>query len=179
MEIKCAFILNILFLFVLKSSNADSNKTCPAEPPGLKGPIKIDIKPESLSSVEKKIRKRLLPGGWFKPSGCVSKDRVAIIVPYRDRAAQLPILLKNLHPLLMKQQIEYGIFVVEQTNGSAFNRGVLMNVGFVESLKRHQWDCFIFHDVDMIAMNDRNLHICPKPDQPRHMSSAIDKYEFK
>ena len=44
----------------------------------------------------------------------------------------------------------------------------MFNVGFVEAMKAYDWDCFIFHDVDLLPEDDRNLYTCP--DQPRHMS---------
>lgn len=150
---------------------------CPLRPPNLNGPIEVNIEYESISSVELKFRNKLLSGGWYKPKECNPKDRVAIVIPYRDRENHLTIFLKNLHPLLMKQQIEYGIFVIEQITDGLFNRAALMNVGFLEALKLHQWDCFIFHDVDLIPMDDRNIYNCP--DQPRHMSAAVDTMGFK
>lgn len=52
-----------------------------------------------------------------------------------------------------------------------------MNVGFVEATRQHGWDCFIFHDVDLLPLDDRNLYTCPS--QPRHLSAAIDKFHFK
>ena len=54
------------------------------------------------------------PGGYWKPKDCYARDRVAIIIPFRDRQSHLNILLKYLHPLLRRQQIEYRIFVIEQ-----------------------------------------------------------------
>lgn len=77
----------------------------------------------------------------------------------------------------MKQQIDYGIFIVEQSNTGAFNRAKLMNIGFVEAIRMYNWDCFIFHDVDLLPMDDRNLYTCPE--QPRHMSAAVDTMGFK
>ena len=50
---------------------------------------------------------------------------------------------------------------------------MLMNVGFREAMKDFHWDCFIFHDVDLLPEDDRNLYTCP--DMPRHMSVAVDK----
>ncbi|VVC97420.1 unnamed protein product [Leptidea sinapis] len=84
-----------------------------------------------------------------------------------------------MHPFLMKQQIEYGIFIVEQEGNSEFNRAKLMNVGFAESQKQKAggWQCFIFHDIDLLPLDSRNLYSCPK--QPRHMSASIDKLNFK
>lgn len=52
-----------------------------------------------------------------------------------------------------------------------------MNVGFVEALKLYNYDCFIFHDVDLLPEDDRNLYTCPE--QPRHMSVAVDVLKYK
>lgn len=52
-----------------------------------------------------------------------------------------------------------------------------MNVGFKEALKEDQYDCFVFHDVDMIPENNKNLYLCD--DHARHMSSAIDEMRYQ
>lgn len=150
---------------------------CPPIPPNLDGPIEVDTTYESVSSVEQKLAPKLQPGGQYTPRECSARDRVAIIVPYRDREQHLPVFLKNIHAFLMKQQIEYGIYIVEQAAGTPFNRASLMNVGFVEAMKQKPWDCMVFHDVDLLPMDDRNLYTCP--DQPRHMSVAVDTFGFK
>ena len=51
-----------------------------------------------------------------------------------------------------------------------------MNVGFKESLKDFYWTCFIFHDVDHLPEDVRNLYSCP--DQPRQMAVAVDKWNY-
>lgn len=155
----------------------DGQGSCPPIPPSLDGPFEVDPTYESLTSVEQKLAPKLAPGGQYSPRECRARDRVAVVVPYRDREQHLPVFLKNLHPFLMKQQIEYGVFIVEQAAGSQFNRASLMNVGFVEALKQKPWDCMVFHDVDLLPMDDRNLYTCP--DQPRHMSVAVDTFGFK
>lgn len=150
---------------------------CPVTPPDLVGPIEVDVQPEFIENVEKKLVSKIQKGGRFKPSECRARDRVAVVVPFRDRKQHLPVLLKNLHPFLMRQQIDYGIFLVEQSSDGSFNRAKLMNIGFVEALKLYEWDCFVFHDVDLLPMDDRNLYTCP--DQPRHLSVAVDTFGFK
>lgn len=52
-----------------------------------------------------------------------------------------------------------------------------MNIGFTEALKIRDFDCFIFHDVDLLPEDDRNLYTCPE--QPRHMSVAVDVFKYK
>lgn len=41
----------------------------------------------------------------------------------RDRDLQLRIFLHNMHYFLAKQQLEYGIFIIEQVHNQTFNRG--------------------------------------------------------
>jgi len=45
--------------------------------------------------------------------------------------------------------------VVEQTADEEFNRAALMNVGFVEAMSLDKFDCFVFHDVDLLPEDDR------------------------
>lgn len=158
-------------------NNVNEKIPCPTTPPNLNGPIDIDIEYEAISSIEDRFRDRLLSGGWYRPPLCKQTNRVAIVIPYRKRANHLPIFLKNIHPLLIKQQADYGMFVVEQIADGLFNRAALMNIGFLEAQKMSHWDCFIFHDVDLIPLDDRNLYRCPI--QPRHMSVAVDTMKFK
>ena len=77
----------------------------------------------------------------------------------------------------MVQNIHYRIYLVNQADDNQFNRAALMNAGFKESLKDFNWTCFIFHDVDHLPEDARNLYSCP--DQPRHMAVAIDKWNYK
>ncbi|XP_068146743.1 beta-1,4-N-acetylgalactosaminyltransferase bre-4 [Drosophila tropicalis] len=141
------------------------------------GPITPNTTLESLDIIEAQLGPLLHPGGAYQPEDCLAKHHVAIVVPFRDRYAHLSVFLRNIHPFLMKQRIAYRIFIVEQTNGKPFNRAAMMNIGYLEALKLYQWDCFIFHDVDLLPLDDRNLYNCPR--QPRHMSVAIDTLNFK
>ena len=54
-----------------------------------------------------------------------------------------------------------------------------MNAAFTEIQRQYpgKFDCFIFHDVDMIPEDDRNFYTCA--DQPRHIGVYIDKYKYK
>lgn len=69
-----------------------------------------------------------------------------IIVPYRNRAAHLAQFLSH----MAIHYPELPICVVEQIVDKPFNRGKLLNVGFLENPSyRH----YIFHDVDMLPVN--------------------------
>ena len=52
-----------------------------------------------------KVFPAIKPGGRYQPENCTSRHRVAIIVPYRDRADHLRVFLFKLHSLLPRQQL--------------------------------------------------------------------------
>ncbi|PIO57003.1 N-acetyllactosaminide 3-alpha-galactosyltransferase, partial [Teladorsagia circumcincta] len=151
-------------------------EACPMAPPRLVGPIRVWMDAPTFSSLEK-LYPHLERGGHGQPKECRSRHRVAVIVPYRDRESHLRIMLHNLHSFLTKQQLDYAIIVVEQIANQTFNRAKLMNVGFAEGMKLYPWQCFIFHDVDLLPEDDRNLYSCPTI--PRHMSVAVDKFNYR
>ncbi|CAJ0571380.1 unnamed protein product, partial [Mesorhabditis spiculigera] len=148
---------------------------CPVHPPNLVGPIRVFMEEAKMEDLEKAFP-TLEVGGHSTPTNCLSRHRVAVIVPFRDRLPHLRILLHNLIGLLQKQQIDFAVFTVEPIHNNTFNRAKLMNIGYKEALKLYPWNCFIFHDVDLIPEDDRNLYSCPQ--QPRHMSVAIDKFKY-
>lgn len=130
----------------------------------------------AIADVEAANKKFVLKGGTWTPTDCVPYQRVAIIVPYRNRWFHLRLLLDRLHPMLREQRIHYRIFLIEQTGDTPFNRGMLMNVGVNEALKVDHFDCFIFHDVDLIPEHDRNIYLCDN--HVRHLASAIDEMRY-
>ena len=64
--------------------------------------------------------------------------------------------MRTTFSLYLKQQLDYRIFVVEQSADDVeFNRAALMNVGFLEASKLDRYFCFVFHDVDLLPEDDR------------------------
>lgn len=115
--------------------------------------------------------------GRWRPRECRSVQRVAVIVPHRNREHHLTLLLHRLHPMLQLQQLEYRVFVIEQLEPEDFNRGMLLNVGFLEALALDpSFDCFVFQDVDLIPEHFQNLYMCT--DHIHHLASAIDEMRF-
>ena len=53
-----------------------------------------------------------------------------------------------------------------------------MNAGFLHVRRNYPaFDCFIFHDVDLLLENEHGLYKCSDR-FPRHLSSSIDKYHY-
>jgi len=115
-------------------------------------------------------------GGWWQPDNCLATQSTFIVIPFRKRESQLPILLRQLHPVLRRQNLHYRILVVEQYDKSPFNRAKLLNVGYKEGLKIFPYKCFIMHDVDLIPENDKIDYGCQV--SPKHLSAAVSTFQY-
>lgn len=105
---------------------------------------------------------------------CVFHEEVAINVSYRNRTLHLAAFQNSLHRFLIRQQIQYRVFIIELDLPTIFNRGYLLNVGFIIAKRIGTYRCFVFHDVDLIPTNDSNLYNCTA--SPTHMSSGNTKF---
>jgi beta-1,4-galactosyltransferase 1/beta-1,4-galactosyltransferase 2 len=120
------------------------------------GPVKINL----TNLNEEQISPALAPqgieiGGKWKPKNCEPRHHVAVLVPFRDRREHLNDFLLNMHPVFARQELAYGIYLIEPIEEIAFNRGLLFNAGFLESNKDFpSWRCHAYHDV-----RKRNVHL--------------------
>jgi len=80
--------------------------------------------------------------------------RLAIIVPYRDRAEHLARFLPHMTAYFQREkldkQIAVSFHIVEQKGNDPFNRGRLANSGFM--LARESSDYVVIHDVDYLPI---------------------------
>ncbi|XP_029925321.1 beta-1,4-galactosyltransferase 4 [Myripristis murdjan] len=139
---------------------------CPEESPLLQGALKLSFE-SSLTLKDVEQENKAVAEGQYRPPDCTARQSVAILIPHRNREKHLLYLLHHLHPFLQRQQLHYSIYVIQQAGDATFNRAKLLNVGYLEALKDYNWECFIFHDVDLVPENDYNLYICDK--QPKHL----------
>ncbi|XP_077129104.1 beta-1,4-galactosyltransferase 1-like [Ranitomeya variabilis] len=162
---------------MLEDSENQDLPACPELPPNLTGPFIVELnKSVTLVDITSK-NSYLQEGGRGKPQFCKAQQKIAIIIPFREREPHLKIWLYYMLPFFQKQQGDFGIYIVEQSKNTTFNRAKLMNVGYAEAIKDYDYNCFIFSDVDIIPMNDRNLYRCSK--NPRHMANSLDKFNFR
>ena len=54
-------------------------------------------------------------------------------------------------------------------------QGTYLYVDFFQALHGHT-HCLVFHDVDLIPLDGRNLYACAS--EPRHLSSNLDEFRF-
>ncbi|CAH1639056.1 unnamed protein product [Spodoptera littoralis] len=148
-------------------------QNCPEMPPDL-GPElgrSLDVK----RFIEDRIND-VRPGGIYQPENCKSLQSVAVIIPYRGCKGYLNVFMNVLHPFLIKQQLDYRIFVIEQSNKTQpFNRGKLINVGFVEAIRYRKdgYQCIILHDPYIIPTDTRNLYRCSW--YPRQLATYVER----
>ena len=160
----------------------------------LNGTLKIDLHPPDDFQVRSPATATYV-AQWSKAERCsiFDNETIAIVIPYRDRAKNLQLLLYNLIPLLHRQEIyNYKIFVIEQDTPGAFNKGRLYNRAFAHLMETYGPTCVIFHgeclrlqhgrfviscffpDVDLIAEDDQNIYSCwSSSDHPIHMSAQV------
>ncbi|XP_053153811.1 beta-1,4-galactosyltransferase 1 isoform X1 [Hemicordylus capensis] len=166
-----------LAVAVLSTNLSKPDVDCPDLSPLLVGPLRIEfsqtVNLKDVAAENPEVRE----GGRYTPKDCKALQKVAIIIPFRNRDEHLKYWLYFLHPILQRQQLDYGVYVINQDGEETFNRAKLLNVGFTEALKEYDYDCFVFSDVDLIPMDDRNTYKCYQ--QPRHLSVSMDKFGFR
>ena len=103
------------------------------------------------------------------------KDKLAIIVPYRDRQDHLDVFVPHMHEFLKDKGIDYTIFIAEQTDERPFNYGKLCNV--VSKEVGEEYTYFAFHDIDMLPMNDECDY--GYPESPTHLATNVEAHDNK
>lgn len=76
--------------------------------------------------------------------------KLGIVVPYRNRPEQLQTFRDSIQ--LYITDIPYELIVVEQACEGEFNRGKLLNIGFLKAKSLH-CDYVVFHDIDMLPVD--------------------------
>jgi len=119
-------------------------------------------------------------GGLYIPADCQPTSRIAILIPYRNRSSHLAHFLEIMHPFLQRQRLQYTIVVVNQTGEDPFLRGLMLNVGFLETLSRLPFrpDCFFLHDVDHIPERQGMVYQCSQA-SVLQFANAIDRYDYE
>jgi hypothetical protein len=98
------------------------------------------------------------------------KKKLGVIVPYRHREQHLPIFIDSISEYLTKKEIPFELIIIEQDDAKQFNRGMLLNIGFVYA-KKYGCRYVVFHDVDMLPVDVDYSY----DDKPIHLATNIEK----
>ena len=108
-------------------------------------------------------------------------ENFVIIVPFRDQLLQNRLGQLNKfvdHYINLFKEIKYNILIVEQSDDSRkFNRGMLLNIGFI--MMHNKCSHFIFHDVDLLSDKNMVKYYLTNPKLPIHIASSWkEKYNY-
>jgi hypothetical protein len=99
--------------------------------------------------------------------------KLGVIVPYRNRETHLKKFNAEVSKYLKSKKINFEIIVVEQSDDRPFNRGKLLNIGYIKA-KQLGCDYVVFHDVDMIPKEVDYSH----SELPLHLATNFElEYE--
>lgn len=91
-------------------------------------------------------------------------NKLGIIIPYRRRESDLDIFLNHITKYLENVDFRYEIIVIDQDDAKQFNRGMLLNIGYIYA-KKLKCNYLVFHDVDMLPVkvdysySEKPLHL--------------------
>ena len=97
------------------------------------------------------------------------KKSLVIILPIRNREHNLKEYLENMIPIFNYQNINYRIFIIEQSKNKRFNKGKINNIGFLEALKENKnYNRILFNDVDNYPLDKNLINYNTKVDKVNH-----------
>lgn len=105
-------------------------------------------------------------------------QRLAVVVPYRERSTELFQFVPHMNTFLNKQNVCHQFYVINQVDKYRFNRGMLINVGFI--LSSNQSTYMAMHDVDLLPINLQLSYRFPSK-SPFHISAPNlhPKYHYE
>lgn len=80
------------------------------------GRLLIEFASQMTMERVQKENPNVTEGGKYTPPDCRAKQKVAIIIPFRHRDNHLKYWLHYLHPILRRQKIDYGIYIITQVS---------------------------------------------------------------
>ena len=58
-------------------------------------------------------------------------------------------------------------FLFNKSGNGTFNKAIIMNAAFIYAFDQDNYNCYCFHDVDLVPEDDRNMYSCGI--NPKHM----------
>ena len=115
----------------------------------------------------------------FDHRSSISKHKLAIVVPFRDRFDELLLFVPHISKYLMAKSIDFKIYIINQVDRYRFNRASLINVGFLVSA--NECDYMAMHDIDLLPLNDQLDYGYPLSNNPYHVSAPglHPEYNYK
>lgn len=115
-----------------------------------------------LNNLENKIKNNLLNENiliekhiqMYTPSVKID-NKFAIIIPFRNRYSCLKELLIRLKEYKENNNLDFDIYLINQSNNLLFNKGIINNIGFLEVNDKYNYVCFNDCDCLPVSFDDR------------------------
>lgn len=105
-----------------------------------------------------------------EPSSKHGIHRLGLIIPYRDREEHLATFIPHIQRFL--ENLPYDLIIIEQVLGKPFNRGKLLNIGYILAKCNCTYLCF--HDVDMLPLQADYRY----PVEPTHLATSVEQFGY-
>ena len=111
--------------------------------------------------------------------GPIKKCKIAVIIPYRNREEHLSEFIAHFNNLdnsnISGSQLD--VYIIEQNNEDKFNRGLLLNLGYLLARENTRYERYIFHDVDLFP--SQSIYELYFADPKKQIHYIIPKEEHK
>lgn len=106
----------------------------------------------------------------------MSKHKLGICIPYRNRKDHLDRLVPHLTKFLNERGIDHKFYVAHQIDDKLFNRGAMKNIAAKRAFD-DGCDYIAWHDVDMLP-NDEDCDYSYPETTPVHIATKLSKYAY-
>lgn len=99
-----------------------------------------------------------------------------MLIPYRACFQELLQFAPHMKKFLTKKKIPHHIFVINQVDELRFNRGALINVGFL--YQKGKFDYIAIHDINVLPLNKNLPYGYPKHGVTHLMPMSLTSTHF-
>lgn len=97
------------------------------------------------------------------------KPKLAVIVAYRNCFDELLVFAPHVSNFLSAQKIPHHIFVVNHLGNLRFNKGAMLNIGYL--YEKEKFDYLVIHDIDTLPLNPNLCYDYPAEGNVFHVSA--------
>ena len=104
--------------------------------------------------------------------------KLGVCVPYRDRELHLNEFIPKVGKYLKDRNIDFQMYFCHQVDDKLFNRGATKNIAAKHALEEG-CDYIVWHDIDMIPLEDGGADYSFPDKAPRHIATKIEQMDWK
>lgn len=104
--------------------------------------------------------------------------KLGVCVPYRDRELHLNEFIPKVGKYLRDRNIDFQMYFCHQVDDKLFNRGATKNIAAKHALEEG-CDYIVWHDIDMIPVDDGGADYSFPEKAPRHIATKIEQMDWQ